>query len=108
MEPTEERFDHREKLLKGTSLCQVFQYEIQREDGTIQVLVRQYLNGPHKGTCKAIPSRPPSFGQAEFMGEGNSCEEALWECLNKVKGVRIPSLPADFGDMDPDWSFYDP
>jgi hypothetical protein len=84
-------------------LARVTYYAISREGDHFDIRVHEVLTGPNKGRFLAVPYLVV-FGDQAFFGEGQTGEEALEECLSKIKGVAIedifPRLTSHESDED--------
>jgi hypothetical protein len=84
-------------LPDGDLLSRVLVYELNRkasggETQTILICVHQFLSGEHKGKFSAEPTDLKRQPKAQYMGVGDSAEEALKSCLTKRKGVSIDNI----------------
>ena len=91
-------------LIGEGGLARVTYYAISRESDHFDIRVHEVLTGPNRGRFLAVPYLVV-FGDQAFYGEGQSGEEALEECLTKIKGVAIedifPRLTSHESDEDP-------
>jgi hypothetical protein len=78
-------------LIGEGGLARVIYYAISREGEHFDIRVHEVLTGPNRGRFIAVPYLVV-FGDFTFYGEGTSCEEALEECLTKIKGVPIEEI----------------
>jgi hypothetical protein len=77
-------------LSQDDILSRVHQFELQREEGRMFITVKEILGGSIKVRVVAIPN---FFIQdcidSEYIGSGDSVEEALKDCLKRIKGVPL-------------------
>jgi len=82
-----------EELLGGDELLfWVAQYELHRPDGKLFIHVCELQAGPKRGMCLAYPTLIVRSGDRRFLGAGENIEEALKDCLNKIKGVPLNEI----------------
>lgn len=67
-------------------------YELHRPDGKLFIHVCELMTGPKKGMHIAYPTILARSGDRKFLGSGESSEEALKECLKRIKGVPISEI----------------
>jgi hypothetical protein len=67
-------------------------YVLEREDGWCEIYVCRMIAGPDVGAVCAIPRLAWRPAHEEFHGHGNSEEEGLHDCLQKLKGVPFADL----------------
>ena len=73
-----------DSLLRERTLSQVTQYHLTGEGANFNILVHHVLSGPKKGTWVSVPHLVVN-GDMRFSGWGNSAEEALRDCLQKIR-----------------------
>jgi hypothetical protein len=78
-------------VLGEGGLARVTYYASSREGEHFDIRVHEVLTGRNKGRFIAVPYLVV-FGDFSFYGEGTSGEEALEQCLNKIKGVPIEDI----------------
>ena len=82
-----------ELLSQDDILSRVYQYELDREEGRIFINIRELLNGSKKGMFYAYPSLfIQECNNTEYIGSGDSAEEALKDCLKKIKDIPIRQI----------------
>ncbi len=79
-----------EFLSQDDFLSRMHQFELEREGERMFITVKEILGGPIKVRFFAIPN---FFIQdcinSEYIGSGDSVEEALKDCLKRIKGVPL-------------------
>ena len=87
MESTEEL------LNQDDVLSRVHQFELERDEGKIFINVREPQGGSDKGTFIAVPTLIiQDCSNTEYIGLGNSIEDALRDCLKRIKGVSFQQI----------------
>ena len=82
-----------ELLSQGDILSRVHQFELQREEGRMFITVKEILGGSIKGKFVAIPNFViQECSNSEYIGLGGSVEEALKDCLKRIKGVPLHQI----------------
>ncbi len=72
----------------GDVLCRVDTYELYRSDGTLTIKVQEVLTeSVYK--FRAIPCLQLVESPEQYQGTGGTGEEALNDCLVKIKHVRL-------------------
>lgn len=72
----------------GDVLCRVETYELYRSDGTLTIKVQEVLTeSVYK--FRAIPCLQFVESPEQYQGTGGTGEEALCDCLAKIKNVRL-------------------
>lgn len=72
----------------GDVLCRVDTYELYRSDGTLTIKVQEVLTeSVYK--FRAIPCLRLVESREQYQGTGGSAEEALSDCLAKIKHVSL-------------------
>jgi hypothetical protein len=80
-------------LSQDDILSRVHQFELEREEWRIFITVRELLNGSKKGSFYAIPNIVVrECSNAEYIGLGDSVEESLRDCLERIKGVPLHQI----------------
>ena len=82
-------------LAERDLLTRVVWYELNRFADTgqkISICVHEFLNGENKGKFCAEPTDIINQCKAEYLGIGDSVEEALKKCLTKIKGVSMDDI----------------
>jgi hypothetical protein len=79
------------------ALSQVTEFQLDRpgktKDGErISISVHEILTGDHRGRFYAIPNLVVRESKEEYIGLGDSLEEALKNCLKKIKGISIEDI----------------
>lgn len=73
----------------------VHQYELLRGNDRCFIHVYEVLSSTKKSKFIACPSLIIKECSDAFIGNGDTKEEALKECLSKIKGVSIESIFPD-------------
>jgi hypothetical protein len=74
-------------------LSRVHQFELEREEGKIFINVREPLGGSDKGTFIAVPTLiTRDCTNTAYVGLGDTIEEALEDCLKRIKGVSFRQI----------------
>ena len=82
-----------ERLSQDDILSRAHQFELQREEGRIFITVKEILGGSIKGSFFAIPNFViQECSNSEYIGSGDSVEEALKNCLKRIKGVPLHQI----------------
>ena len=84
-----------ELLNQDDVLSCVHQFELEREgeEWGIFINIRETLVGPGKGNFIAVPKHIiQECSNTEYVGLGNSVEEALRDCLRRIKGVPFQQI----------------
>ena len=85
--------DTLEQLINtGDCFTQVSLYQLLREDGRVFIFVHKILAGAGKGSFMAHPTHLLGRHKDEYVGTGKSRDEALKNCLAKVKGVSTKDM----------------
>ena len=86
--------DPLEQLINtGDCFTQVSLYQLLREDGRVFIFVHKILAGAGKGSFIAHPTHLLGHHKDdEYVGTGKSRDEALKNCLAKVKGVSTKDM----------------
>ena len=74
-------------LNENDILSKVTKYELNRENGRMWIDVHKFLAGTKENLYIAIPSLLVSEANKEYMAKGETEEEALKKCLEKIKDV---------------------
>ncbi len=71
-------------------LSRVNQYELERDDERVFINVREPIGGSSKGSFIAVPSLiSKECSNTDYVGLGDSVDEALMDCLKRIKGVPL-------------------
>jgi len=79
-------------LNDGDILTKVQRYNLIRDGRMLYIDVHQQLAGNLAGPYVAVPNLINLIARPEFQGTGESEEEALQDCLAKIKGVDIVNI----------------
>jgi hypothetical protein len=75
------------------ALFRVRRYDLRREDGRLAIEVREKIAGESSFDFYAIPSlQGNACDQREYWGIGQTENEALQDCLNRIKDISIQAL----------------
>jgi len=80
-------------------LSHIYRYELDREEGRIFIDVHEILF-PQKNKFIATPTLLHSSRDSKYIGTGNSIEEALRDCLKKIKGIPFDKIISRKDDME--------
>ena len=84
--------NHLDDVTGKAVLSRVSYYHLQDIHGQMDIRVREFLNGPTKGHFIACPYRVDR-GEANFLaGQGSTLDEALHNCLTKMKRVPLENI----------------
>ncbi len=82
-----------EFLSQDDVLSRVHQFELEREEERIFINVREPLVNSDKGAFIAVPSLITyECSNTDYVGLGNSVEEALKDCLKRIKGMPLRQI----------------
>jgi hypothetical protein len=82
-----------EFLSQDDVLSRVHQFELEREEERIFINVREPLVNSDKGAFIAVPSLiTQECSNTDYVGLGNSIEEALKDCLKRIKGMPLSQI----------------
>ncbi len=79
-------------LLDGAILSAISNYQLERNDGRLYIVVHEILSSPLRGKFLAVPTITDRDGDAAFIGEGATSDDALRECLRKLHGVSFSRI----------------
>jgi methyl coenzyme M reductase alpha subunit len=84
-------------LEKDDLLYRVFEYDLYRLDSDgksnrLVISVSEGLNGERKGKFYAKPTLMVRHSKPDYVGSGNSAEQALRDCLTKIKGLSLDEI----------------
>jgi hypothetical protein len=84
--------DTLEQLINtGDCFTQVSLYQLLREDGRVFIFVHKIIAGAGKGSFMAHPTHIVGH-QDEYIGTGKSRDEALRNCLARIKGISTKDM----------------
>ena len=82
-----------EFLNQDDVLSRVHQFELERDEERIFINVREPLINSDKGAFIAVPSLiTQECSNTDYVGLGNSIEEALKDCLKRIKGMPLHQI----------------
>ena len=82
-----------EFLNQDDVLSRVHQFELEREEERIFINIREPLVNSDKGAFIAVPSLiTQECSNTDYVGLGNSIEEALKDCLKRIKGMPLRQI----------------
>ena len=74
-------------------LSKIHQYKLDRPDGWCYISVHEVIASEKaKISFIAAPNIAVQQAEKEYFGTGESIEDALADCLNKIKSVEIKTL----------------
>lgn len=74
--------------------------DIAPSTGQIEIRVFKYLNGARVGQFMAQPYLGTTYSAADFIGRGDTEQEALYAMLGNIKGVPYERMFPDDEDKD--------
>ena len=82
-----------EILNQDDVLSSVHQYELERDNERVFINVREPIGGSTKGSFIAVPSLiSKECSNTDYVGLGDSVEEALNDCLKRIKGISLSQV----------------
>ena len=85
--------DTLEQLINtGDCFTQVSLYQLLREDGRVFIFVNKIIAGAGKGSFMAHPTHLLGRHKDEYVGTGKSRDEALRNCLARIKGISTKDM----------------
>ena len=72
--------------------------DIAPSTGQIEIRVFKYLNGERTGQFMAQPYLSMTYSAADFIGRGDTEQEALYAMLDNIKGVPYERMFPDDED----------
>ena len=82
-----------EFLNQDDVLSSVHQYELERDEERVFINVREPIGGSTKGSFIAVPSLiSKECSNTDYVGLGDSVEEALNDCLKRIKGISLSQV----------------
>ena len=86
--------ENREEFLdQDDVLSRVHQYELERDEEGVFVNVREPIGGSSKGSFIAVPGLiSKECSNTDFVGLGDSVEDALNDCLKRIKGIPLSQV----------------
>jgi hypothetical protein len=86
--------ENREEFLNQDDvLSRVHQYELERDEERVFINVREPISGSAKGSFIAVPSLiSQECNNTDYVGLGDSVEEALNDCLKRIKGLPLRQI----------------
>jgi len=82
-----------DQLVDATdSFTQVSLYQLLRADGRVFIFVHKILAGVGKGSFMAHPTHLLGLHKDEYVGTGKSRDEALKDCLTRIKEVSTKDM----------------
>lgn len=82
-----------EILNQDDVLSSVHQYELERDNERVFINVREPIGGSTKGSFIAVPSLiSKECSNTDYVGLGDSVEEALNDCLKRTKGISLSQV----------------
>ena len=72
--------------------------DIAPHTGQIEIRVFKYLNGERRGQFMAQPYLGVAYSAADFIGRGDTEQEALYAMLDNIKGVPYERMFPDDED----------
>ncbi len=83
----------KEFLSQDDVLSRVHQFELERDEERIFINIREPLVNSVQGAFIAVPSLiTQECSNTDYVGLGNSVEEALQDCLKRIKGLPLSQI----------------
>ena len=83
----------KEFLNQDDVLSRVHHFELERDEERIFINVREPLVNSDKGAFIAVPGLiTQECSNTDYVGLGNSIEEALQDCLKRIKGMPLSQI----------------
>ncbi len=80
------------ELHKNDILTRVSRYNLIRNGRMIYIDVHKKIQGKLAGDFIAVPNLVNIVAKPEHQGKGNTEQESLEDCLNKIKGLNMEDL----------------
>ncbi len=74
------------------TLSKISRYELSRDEGRFWIEVHEVIAGEREGVFVACPTLFVSSAKQEYIVKSDSAEEALINCLHKIKNVSIDEI----------------
>jgi hypothetical protein len=84
--------DFKEVIDAEDSLSRITQYELARIGGRVFIYVHEIIAGKSKGKFVAYPTWIVGWTKEQYTVMAESHDEALTECLSRIKGVPFEEL----------------
>ena len=82
-------------------LTKVTKYNLIRANRMLHIDIHEALHGNLAGKFVAVPNLISIVAKQEYQGAGNTEDEALSDCLAKIKDVDIEAMmPASANEQD--------
>lgn len=79
-------------LDSGSVLTKITKYNLMRSGKSLQIDVHELIEGTLAGRYLAVPNLVMIIAKPEYQGIGESEEEALKNCLDKIKNLSVDEL----------------
>jgi len=73
-------------------LSKVTTYELNREGGSLRIDLHEVVAGDVNINFFAVPNLIVKQGEREFIGIGATAEQALADCLARIKDVSVAKI----------------
>ena len=80
------------ELNSGDVLTKASRYNLIRNSRLVYIDVHEQLFGQLAGQFVAVPNLVNVVARQEYQGVGNTEQEALGDCLEKIKALQIEEL----------------
>lgn len=80
-------------------LFETSKYCLDREDGRMEIDVLKLIAGDASHGFIAVPSLFIGFAEKAFWGTGDTGNEALRECLSRIKNVDVKTIFPSLKDV---------
>jgi hypothetical protein len=73
-------------------LTRITRYNLMRQGKSLYIDVHELIEGTLAGRFLAVPNLVMLLAPAEYQGLGDTADEALQDCLGKIKGLTVEQL----------------
>lgn len=73
-------------------LTKVYVFQLARGDKKTFIYVHEVISGPSRNAFLAEPTVLLGTTKDEYIGRGSSVEEALADCLRRIKGCSVDEI----------------
>ena len=81
-----------ESLDIGDVLTRITRYNLMRNGKSLYIDVHELIEGTLAGRFLAVPNLVMILSSSEYQGLGETADEALQDCLTKIKGLPIEDI----------------
>lgn len=76
----------------GDVLTRVTRYNLMRKGKSLYIDVHELIEGTLAGQFLAVPNLVMIMATSEHQGLGDTADEALHDCLSKIKGLAVEDI----------------